>query len=46
MLFVRIVSFHPFSNSIEIGIIFLITVYRNENWAPKVNTDEHHRVIK
>ena len=35
MLLTWIVSFYPYNNSVEIGIIFLITIYRNENWVPK-----------
>ena len=35
MLLTSIVSFYPYNNSVEIGIIFLITIYRNENWVPK-----------
>ena len=31
----HLISFYPYNNSVEIGIIFLITIYRNENWVPK-----------
>ena len=45
MLLTWIVSFYPYNNSVEIGIIFLITIYRNENQVPKMNLHEHHTAM-